>query len=80
MLSDDQAKLYISENVQSLLLQKGWTQSKLAAICKESEMRVSLMVRGIKIPSAAFLARVAEALEVSVDQLLEDPRKFARAS
>lgn len=51
------------------------TQTQLAEATDESPARISLMIRGLKLPSAAFLARIAEALGTTVDGLLEAPRK-----
>jgi transcriptional regulator with XRE-family HTH domain len=78
VLTDEEAKMYIAENVRRLLLLRGMNQSDLARKIGESEMRISLMVRGIKLPSAAFLARVAEALAVKIDELLSPCQKNPR--
>ena len=73
MVSDHEAKENVAENVSRLLEQNGISQSDLARATNESPMRISLVVRGIHQPTAGFLARLAEALGVSADFLLNDP-------
>jgi transcriptional regulator with XRE-family HTH domain len=85
MLTDDQAKALISQNVERLLEKRGINQSKLAELSGESEMNISRLISGKSMPRAGLLARVAEALEVTIDRLLmeppkEPPRKIAKAS
>ena len=80
MLTDKQAPSVISQNVQRILDALGWRQSDLSRATGDSEMRISLMIRGKRCPSAAFLSRVAEALQVSVDDLLSQPPKKSRQS
>lgn len=75
VLSDEKAKQNISVNVQRLLAQREMSQTALADATEESPARISLMIRGIKLPSAAFLARIAEALGTTSDDLLEAPKK-----
>ena len=80
MLTDDQAKRLIAANVQRLMDEKGMNQTQLAEATGESCARVSMMVRGVKTPSAPFLHRIAEALEVTVDEILsKQGRKFAES-
>lgn len=78
-LTDVEAKNVIAENISSLLDELGMSQKELADLSGENEMAISRMVRGVQIPSAARLARVAEALRVTVDALLTKSRK-ARVS
>lgn len=80
VLTDEQAKQHIAANVSRLMRERGMTQSQLADATDESNARISLMIRGIKLPSAAFLHRIAEALETSVDELLENPKKVSANS
>lgn len=75
MLTDTDAKQNIAANVQSLLEVLGMSQSELAEATGESSARISLMIRGIKCPSAAFLARIAEALGTTADALLKPVSK-----
>ena len=72
VITDEQAKTNISRNVRYALDVRGWKAVDLARATDESEMRISLLVRGKKLPTAAFLARVAEALDTTADALLRD--------
>lgn len=73
MITDDRAKRNIAVNVRRLLKIAAFTQRDLAVAVGESEMAVSYLIRGERMPGAAFLARVAEALGVSADYLMSDP-------
>lgn len=73
MLTDTDAKQNIAANVQRLLVERGMSQSDLAEATDESNARVSLMINAKKCPSAAFLARIAEAVGTTVDELLKRP-------
>jgi transcriptional regulator with XRE-family HTH domain len=73
VVSDAEAKVNVAENVSRLIQQLGISQGELARRSGESKMRISLVRRGMHLPSAGFLARLAEALGVSADFLLNDP-------
>lgn len=75
VLTDDDAKSLISANVKRLLDERDMSQAELARATGESTARISQMIHGQKLPSAAFLARIAEALEVAADELLSPPEK-----
>lgn len=75
-LSDEQIKTAIARNVRAALAARGWTAADLARATGESQMRVSLLVRGCKLPTAAFLARVAGALGTTADDLLARRQKI----
>ena len=73
MVTDTEAKDNVAENVSRLVGQLGISQAELGRRTGESPMRISLVIRGIHQPTAGFLARLAEALGVSADFLLNDP-------
>lgn len=78
MLSDDQIKQYVSANVREILAENSWRQSDLARATGENEVRISDVCRGISVPGAGFLSRLAEALGTTADELMSDPRKKSR--
>ena len=78
MLSDDQVKQYVSANVRAVLAVNSWNQSDLAKATGENEVRISDVCRGISVPGAGFLCRLAEALGITADDLMSDPRKKSR--
>lgn len=74
-MTDEQAKQNIAANLQRLIKSRGWSQRKLADAVQSTTMRVSDTVRGEHVPSAAFLARLAVALDVTPNDILSFPRK-----
>lgn len=73
MISDDDAKRYLSANLRRLLALRGWTQTELVHRTGETHATISRTVNGQNMPSATVLARIAEALDVSSDRLLAPP-------
>ena len=73
MVTDEQAKENIKANLARLLVDRGWSQNELARRTKESRMTISNVCRGNHVPSAALLARIAEALDVSMDRIVDFP-------
>ena len=69
MLTEPEIRDRLAFNVRRLLTLRGWTQADLARATKEAEGRVSGLVRAIVTPRADFIAKVAEALRVPVDDL-----------
>lgn len=78
MLTDEQAKRHIAANLTRLLKERGVSQSELARRTKEARMTIWRTASGLHVPSAALLARIAEALETTLDELLEAPQKKSR--
>lgn len=72
MITSDKAKSNISANVRRLLNERNMSQADLSRVTGDQPMRLSYCIRGVQEPSASFLARIAEALGVSVDDLLAD--------
>lgn len=70
VVTNEDARVNIAENLQRLLAALGWKQADLARATGENEMTISYLVRGARLPSAALLARVAEALQTTVEHLL----------
>jgi transcriptional regulator with XRE-family HTH domain len=75
IISDEEAKARLAKNVRRLLSERGWKGSDLARATRENEVRVSNLLRAQTVASGAFVARVAEALEVSIDCLFAPSRK-----
>ena len=80
MITDDEALLCVSHNLQRLLGERGLSQSELARLTQETPMRISYYCRGLVMPGIGVSARIAEALDVSTDELLIHPKKRIRAS
>lgn len=78
MLTDAEARRNIATNILRVLKERGISQAELARRAGEPPMNVSRIVTRANIPNAATLARLAEALEVSVDYLLGTHQKKSR--
>jgi transcriptional regulator with XRE-family HTH domain len=59
-----------SENLKTLRKQKGFTQEELAARLNIVRQTVSKWEKGLSVPDAELLTRLAEILEVPVSTLL----------
>lgn len=70
MLTDLEATLLIARNLSAILHEKGLTQADLARRTGESTARICHYVKGNRLASAAALARLAEALDVTLDDLV----------
>jgi transcriptional regulator with XRE-family HTH domain len=79
VIDNDTAKRNISANVKAMLEEREMSQASLARATGDLEMTISYLVRGVQCPSAALLARVAEALGVTADALLAKPTTRARS-
>ncbi|MCM1062755.1 MAG: helix-turn-helix domain-containing protein [Eubacterium sp.] len=56
---------------------KGLNETELADICKISNQMVSKYERGFRYPSLPILIALAQALEVSVDDLLRGENDYS---
>jgi ribosome-binding protein aMBF1 (putative translation factor) len=80
VISEQRAKLNISENLQRLMKAGSITQMQLAAKAAISQPFVHKMLHAKILPNAAALRNVADALGVSTDSLLDDPPESGRKS
>ncbi len=60
----------LSQNLIRILGQKGVTQRELANAVGTTEMFMSYVVNGYKLPSLAVTVRMAEYLNVTLDELV----------
>ncbi len=80
MITDEQLKRNLSRNLKKTLDIQGLTPYRLAKMVDEPQTSVYRIVRGENVPNAVLLARMAEALDVTVDSLLQSARKRAAIS
>ena len=73
MIKDDQAREYIAQNLCRILSERGLTQVQLAEMTGDTEMTISRVCRGKCTPGVGIIARIAEALDVSMDRLAGPP-------
>ena len=77
-MTDQIARERISKNARFYIENAGLNQRQLALKIGESPSRINHLVTGRKIPSAAFLYRVAVALDVTIDDLFVAPSRRGR--
>ena len=62
--------IMLGENIQILRKEKGFTQEELAARVNVVRQTISKWEKGLSVPDAAMLQKLAEVLETTVSQLL----------
>lgn len=75
MPTDIEARANIAANLNRILADRGWSYTNLAKATGDPLMTISRLCRGQNVPGAGVLARVAEALDVSMDRLVGAPPK-----
>jgi putative transcriptional regulator len=63
----------IGENVKRIREEQRYTQTEIARRCGVTPAAISGLEHGDFRPSTSLLARLAEALDVSADELLKEP-------
>ncbi len=62
----------ISEKIKKLRQEKGWSQAQLAKKLNILPQHISRYERGIIIPSAETMAKIANAFGISIDYMLNE--------
>lgn len=75
MLDDNTVLDRLSANIAGFMALHHLSQRELARKTGETEMFISRILRQSHMPNVASMSRIAEALDVSVDQLLAEPPK-----
>jgi transcriptional regulator with XRE-family HTH domain len=73
VIQDEQARQHIAQNLSRILSERGLRQTQLAEMTGDTEMTISRTCRGICTPGVGVVARIAEALDVSMDRLAGPP-------
>ena len=76
VLTDEQTRQNIARNLQRILAARRISQRRLAEMTGEPVMNVSRAVRGENVVNVATIARIAEALDVSIDRLVLQPAEI----
>lgn len=74
-MQDKEAVRRISRNLTRILRERGMSQRALARATNEPVMNVSRLVRGLNEPGVGILTRIADVLQVTLDDLLSLPPK-----
>lgn len=61
----------LSENLKAARVKNGYTQQELADKVHEHRVNIAKYESGTGVPSVAVLVRLADALDVSLDWLLD---------
>lgn len=77
MLTEAQAKQNVPANLCRILSDRKMTPRELSRRAQLSQSTVYAAYNGRNIPSAFVLRRIAEALDVSTDRLLDPPPEVA---
>lgn len=61
----------LGENLKNIRLERGFTQEQLANAVDVNRVNLAKYENGTKVPSVAVLTEIANALECSIDGLLD---------
>lgn len=75
MLTDEDVKKNLSVNLRRLMRARGIRQTQIAETCGMTQPSVSRIVQGDYVPNVTTIARLAEALDTTVDFLLREFRE-----
>ena len=64
---------YIGENLKKIRGSKGITQDEIAEVLEVKRQTYSAYERGVTVPDAICIKKLADFLEVSADEILEEP-------
>ncbi|QDT41115.1 hypothetical protein Pan241w_11740 [Gimesia alba] len=72
MVSDTEAKAIVSANLTRLLDEQGHSRYWLSKQTGDDQSKISRIISLESIPSAGFLMRAADALDVSLDEIMKE--------
>ncbi|MCM1224496.1 MAG: helix-turn-helix domain-containing protein [Lachnospiraceae bacterium] len=61
----------LGENLKNIRIERGFTQEQLASAVDVNRVNLAKYENGTKVPSVAVLTEIANALECSIDGLLD---------
>lgn len=73
MISKDRLKLNIAENLSRMMHARGLTQTELGKRSETSQVLIYRLLNQVLVPNAQDLANIAEALGVTVDEVIANP-------
>jgi transcriptional regulator with XRE-family HTH domain len=75
---DDSAAVNLGRNIQELREARGLTQQRIAALAGIPRATWANLESGAANPTLAVLVKVAQALQVRLEELVEPPRRMGR--
>lgn len=81
-MTDHEALNRVAVNLKRLRAERGWTYREAAKQCETYPGTVKRIEDAANMPGVGLLTRIAEAFEVTVDDLLQQPprRRSQKAS
>jgi transcriptional regulator with XRE-family HTH domain len=76
--SDDDTPAHLGRNIQSLREARGQTQQQIARVAGVPRATWANLESGTANPTLAVLIKVAQALQVRLEELIEPPRRIGR--
>lgn len=76
VITDELATEHIAANINRLLVKREKSRYWLARVTGEYESTIANVCNGKTVCSAARLARIAAALDTTIDILMSDPKNF----
>lgn len=80
VITSEELKDHLRDNIAFYLKKKGMTTYRLAKITDEPLNTMYRIVGGKNEPGATLLLRIAEALDVSVEDLISEKPRISRNS
>lgn len=80
MITSEELKTNLRDNLTAILARKGITPYRLAKMTGEPLNTMYRIVRGENEPGTVLLLRIAEALQVPVETLTKEKREKSRRS
>lgn len=80
MITNEQGRRLIAHNLRSLLAERSISCRELARRTGDSAVTIAAVARGVQMPGAAVLMRMAEALGTDLDAFFSAPDRKRRAT
>lgn len=76
MPTDDEVRFNIAANLKRILDDRGMSQSQLARMTGDTQANISHLCAARHVAGGGVLARIADALDISIDVLVAAPKKL----
>jgi transcriptional regulator with XRE-family HTH domain len=79
-MTDTRIRKLLAANMRRAMVSRGWTQTELSDASGEPAMNISRILNEKNTPKVGTVQRLAQALGVGVDDLLQPAEKNSRQS
>lgn len=80
MLTDDDVRVNLAANLKRMLAERDISQAELGRLTGVTQANISLICAGKHVSGVGVLARIAEALDTSIDFLIASPKPSSKKS